>query len=139
MGFHTVAAFLPPGHQTVLLAEGDDLLRDSLARQLRRFGYHVIVATDGPDALAKGLAHLGEVDLVLADDQLPGMPGRDLVRLLRRKQPSLSALLMNGLTGPVLTEPFRDSPPVLLKPFSARELVAAIRVATMPPGLQPAG
>ena len=55
----------------VLLAEDDDMSRSATCQFLRRFGYKVGEATDGPSALRE--ASMGHYDLVILDLGLPGL------------------------------------------------------------------
>ena len=69
----------PPGPR-VLLAEDDADLRRLLAYVLRRAGYAVLEAADGPGALA--LARAARPDVAVLDGRLPGLGGPDVARAL---------------------------------------------------------
>lgn len=66
----------------VLLAEDDDMSRSATSQFLRRFGYKVGEATDGPSAFRE--ASMGHFDLVVLDLGLPGLAGEDVLARLRR-------------------------------------------------------
>jgi CheY-like chemotaxis protein len=70
--------------KTILLAEDDPANRELLRELLQRWGYQVIEASDGADALTKINATLP--DLVLCDIQLPVLDGFGVVQALRKDQ-----------------------------------------------------
>ncbi|HSF02787.1 MAG TPA: response regulator, partial [Solirubrobacterales bacterium] len=63
---------------TLLVADDDPGLRESLERTLTREGYRVVVASDGRAALER--VQGGDVDLVLTDLKMPGLTGLELLR-----------------------------------------------------------
>src|SRR5213078_1310671 len=63
----------PRGHETILVAEDDESIRQLVAGFLRSHGYHVLTATDGHDALALLHEHGSRVDLLLSDVVMPKM------------------------------------------------------------------
>jgi len=65
----------------ILLVEDNEMNRDMLARRLRRYGYEVVAAGDGREAVAVALAQ--PVDLILMDLSLPVLDGWEATRLLK--------------------------------------------------------
>ena len=65
----------------VLIVDDHDEVRKSLARIVRTFGHEVVVAKDGPSALA--LAERFQPDCAILDISMPGMNGIELGRQLR--------------------------------------------------------
>lgn len=65
---------LPGGHEHILVVDDDVATRQALVRLLRKLGYKVVEAPDGPSALAT-LRDLPPVDLILTDLVMPGMSG----------------------------------------------------------------
>jgi DNA-binding response OmpR family regulator len=59
-------------------------------------GMHVFVAHVGTAALQLHRAHRGRLDLVLLDLNMPGLPGDEVYRSLRREEPALPILLSSG-------------------------------------------
>jgi len=84
------------GRETVLLAEDDPTVRDTLARVLEDHGYQVLAAGNGEDALARANAHAGRIDLLVADVVMPRMGGRELADRLGRDRPDLKVLFISG-------------------------------------------
>lgn len=114
---------------TLLLVEDDDLLRPTLAGNLREAGYEVVESSSAEVALA--LLHtLPRLALVVADLVLPGLDGPTLVQRLRLERPGLPAVLMTGddLPGPPLSEVA-----LLTKPIDPQQLQGAVRAALQQP------
>jgi two-component system, cell cycle sensor histidine kinase and response regulator CckA len=82
--------------QTVLLVDDTDSVRDMIERLLTGFGYHVLVARDGAQALEVSDKHQGQIDLLLSDVVMPGIGGPELAIRLRMRRPTLRVLLMSG-------------------------------------------
>ncbi|ART22154.1 DNA-binding response regulator [Corynebacterium striatum] len=110
----------------ILIVEDEESLADPLAFLLRKEGFDVIFAPDGPTALEQFANNT--VDIVLLDLMLPGMSGTDVCKQLR----STSSV-------PVIMVTARDSEidkvvglelgadDYVTKPYSSRELIARIR------------
>jgi two-component system, cell cycle sensor histidine kinase and response regulator CckA len=90
------AAVQPGRGERILVIEDDAAVRRITERILTASGYDVIAAPDGVAAL--GLPGLADVDLVVTDVVMPGMPGPQLVDELRRRRPGLPAIFMSGYT-----------------------------------------
>jgi two-component system chemotaxis response regulator CheY len=69
------------GKKTILAVDDSGSLRQMLVLSLQEAGYGVIEAVDGQDGLAK--AKKQTVDLVLTDQNMPGMDGLSLIKALR--------------------------------------------------------
>lgn len=68
---------------TILVVDDNEMNRDVLSRRLKRQGYQVEVAVDGPAALEKIEAGEPEIDLVLLDVMMPGMSGLEVLEKVR--------------------------------------------------------
>jgi two-component system cell cycle sensor histidine kinase/response regulator CckA len=82
--------------ETILLVDDTDALRDMIERVLVGFGYHLLVARDGAEALTVSDRYHGQIDLLLTDVVMPGIGGPELAIRLRMRRPSLRVLLMSG-------------------------------------------
>jgi len=122
-------AAAPSGSETILVVEDDEDVRDFVEFVLARAGYHVMVAEDGVRALERAAA-TDAIDLLLSDVVMPRLNGHELAARLAGERPALRVLHMSGY--PALAA--RDEAPAragafLQKPFSAEELLAAVRAA----------
>jgi PAS domain S-box-containing protein len=115
-----------PKGATVLIVEDEEALRDMTERIFLRYGYHVITAADGPDALTLAAHHEGEIHLLVTDVVMPKMLGTEVAARLREIRPGIEVLYMSGYAQPVLAPQGRLEPGVALveKPFSEAALLA---------------
>jgi CheY-like chemotaxis protein len=82
------------GHETVLLVEDEELVRQMAVLTLERRGYRVLVAGDGTEAIARAQGHVGDIHVLVADLVMPRISGQELVRVLRQTRPGLRVLHM---------------------------------------------
>ncbi len=68
-----------------LVADDSPVVRDIIAQALRSYGLHVLVASDGEEALALLGTH-ARVDIVVTDIDMPRLDGIGLVRILRSRE-----------------------------------------------------
>ncbi len=119
------------GSESILAVEDDSLVRDLVLRQLTGLGYAVIIARDGPSAMAE-IAKTQRIDLLFTDVVLPGgMSGRDLATRARKLRPELRVLYTSGYTANSIVHHGRLDPGVRLlqKPYTRNDLAKAIRGA----------
>jgi two-component system cell cycle sensor histidine kinase/response regulator CckA len=114
------------GNETILLVEDEEAVRRVARRALEMHGYKIVDAPDGATALA--LAAVNDVDLVLSDVMMPGMPGPTMVEELRRRDPDLLVLFMSGHTEEIIRDGLLDpATPFLAKPFTPMQLAQKVR------------
>ena len=107
----------------VLVVEDEESFSDALSYMLRREGYEVEVAENGPDALIA--FDRSGADLVLLDLMLPGLSGTEVCRELRTrsKVPIIMVTARDTEVDKVVgLELGADD--YVTKPFSSRELIA---------------
>jgi CheY-like chemotaxis protein len=91
-------AEVPRGHGELILVVDDEESVRSLARQaLLMFGYKVIPAGDGAEALELYKRHAAEVALVFTDMMMPVMDGPATIEALRQINPGLKVIAASGL------------------------------------------
>ena len=117
--------------ETVLLVEDEPGVRGLAKRVLTQRGYRVLEAEDGAVALRIAATHVGEIDLVLSDVEMPNLGGRGMVEELKELSPDMRVLFMSGYPKEeVFPEPARARrTPYLQKPFTAEALCNEVRSA----------
>ena len=117
------------GKETILFVEDEDSLRTVIGDSLAGFGYQILTATNGRDALAIASAHDGPIDLLLTDVTMPQMSGPELARTLRIARPGMKIIFISGYAENII-EPFNVNDPgvaLLQKPFTIRVLAAKLK------------
>jgi two-component system cell cycle sensor histidine kinase/response regulator CckA len=132
----TVSGPGPRGHETILLVEDQDSLREMVSEALRLLGYKVLVAPDGEAAIDLARGHVGPLDLLVTDIVMPRLGGFDLARGLLAERPGLRVLYMSGHgTDVVGRHGIREAGlPLLEKPFRTEVLALKVREALDRPG-----
>jgi DNA-binding response OmpR family regulator len=112
---------------SVLLAEDDPSISEPLARALRREGYEVGVAADGPSTIEA--ASGGGVDLILLDIGLPKLDGLEVCRQIRSAGHTIPVLILTARADEVDTVIGLDAgaDDYVTKPFRLAELLARVR------------
>ena len=122
----------PRGTETILVVEDEAAVRAMTALCLRRFGYRVLEAASGPQALEVWQAQGPGIDLLFTDVVMPeGMSGLELAQRLRAEKPSLKAILTSGYNTEMATQgvPTLAGIGYLPKPYPTAALAKAIREA----------
>jgi two-component system cell cycle sensor histidine kinase/response regulator CckA len=116
-----------PTKPVILVVEDDDVVRDLIARVLRRHGYESITA-DGPEQALQIVARSPKFDLLLTDLIMPEMNGVQLAAQILKQRPELRVLYASGhSTSDLVQDAGMDTPHFLTKPFTAQSLIAKIR------------
>ena len=121
----------PPtrAHETVLLVEDDDRVREVVARALRDTGYTVLEARSGALALVHADARKEPIHLVITDLVMPGMNGRELVERWRARHPETRVLFMSGYTDATAHSQggLPEGAAFIQKPFAPSALARSVR------------
>ena len=116
---------LPLDRRRILLVEGNSNLLSNLSLILFRAGaWDVWQAHDAARARELWREHSENIDVVIADENLPDGKGTDLLSEFRFEDPQLSSLLMSD--APAREADQLSSSRILSKPFLERELIAAL-------------
>ena len=128
-GLSATAEARPRGMETILIAEDEEALRESMRDFLRSLGYTVLAASSGPKALALASAHPGPIELLITDVVMPKMSGRELSEMLGSLRPDLKTIYMSGYTDDaVLRHGVQKLGTAFLqKPFSLGALAREVR------------
>jgi two-component system cell cycle sensor histidine kinase/response regulator CckA len=120
---------LEEGTETILLAEDDEILRNTATRLLERLGYQVIAAADGKEALTLLETRHQSIQLVVLDMVMPGLGGGDVYEQAHRRYPHLRFIFTSGYSrGTAHLAPIHTLPSeLLMKPYGVRALAKAVR------------
>jgi nitrogen-specific signal transduction histidine kinase/CheY-like chemotaxis protein len=128
-----VVTAMPPaslsGTETVLVVEDQIEARSVICETLRRRGYTVIEAMNGPDAIVKGRQLEVHIDVMLTDVVMPGMGGRRVAEVIRVTRPALKVVYMSGYTDSAIVDHGILEPGVTFvqKPFATETLLRRVR------------
>jgi PAS domain S-box-containing protein len=128
----------PGAHGVVLLVDDEKNVRTSTKLLLEGFGFEVVAARDGVEAIEVLRTQPARIDVALVDLTMPRMDGIETTQELRRIAPGLPVVLTSGygaahLERPEGAPPQGDAPDaVLAKPYTARQLVAALEGVIRP-------
>jgi PAS domain S-box-containing protein len=116
------------GGDYILLAEDDETTRMLGLDILKEFGYSVIGAIDGVDALERFRELSGRITLVILDVIMPKMNGREVYDAMRRIDPNVRVLFYSGYAREiVISQGGKEAMNYLPKPFTPKELLMKIR------------
>jgi PAS domain S-box-containing protein len=121
---------LVQGTETVLLVEDAVMVRQMSSRVLRLYGYKVIEARDGEDALQHiAQQPVGAIDLLITDLNLPKLSGDVLIGRVKELYPTIKLLLITGYSNRAVEDKgfSAERVPILSKPFSPDVLVTRVR------------
>ncbi len=118
-----------PEPATLLVADDDPGLRESLERTLVREGYTVVLASDGNAALERLQA--GGIDLVLTDLKMPGLTGIEVLRAAKAIAPDVDVILLTafGTVEEAVRAMKEGAYDFLTKPFQRAQVLRLIRQA----------
>lgn len=87
---------LPRGKETILLVDDEEIIRTVSQQTLTKFGYKVILAANGEQALDIYQERQKEIDLLILDMIMPRMDGKATFRALKLINPNIVVLLASG-------------------------------------------
>lgn len=127
-GGRSLLPALPRGHgELVLIIDDEEAIRELAAGVLRASGYRTLLAADGCSGLSRFEEHRPDVCVVLIDIRIPGTDGVQTIRALRRLDPDVRIVALEGIGGR-----FQHSgcPPgadlCLRKPLTAQDLLEGL-------------
>jgi DNA-binding NtrC family response regulator len=78
----------------VLIVDDDPHLLDSMRRTLRREPYTILISQSGEEAL--DILDSTHVDVIISDQNMPGMSGTTLLKFVRKRHPAITRLMLTG-------------------------------------------
>ena len=117
------------GRECILVVDDEDLVRTLAEAVLQRWGYRVLTACDGEEALEVYRRHAAEIDLVLLDYSMPKLTGLQVFQEMQKLDPNLCVIFSSGYTMD------KDSDQLLVagarafipKPYRPDDLIRTVR------------
>jgi PAS domain S-box-containing protein len=131
-GAGAAAVELPRGDgETVLVVDDEASIREITRQTLEAFGYRVLVASDGSEAVALYAQRSEEIAVVLTDMMMPVMDGGSAIQVLVKMNPAIRIIAASGLAASQQALPKTEAGAIhfLLKPYSADTLLQTLRQA----------
>ena len=127
---------LPFANNELILAIDDELaVRKITKLTLESYGYRVLLASDGSEAVSVCAQHKGRIKLVITDTMMRVLDGPATVRALKRIDPSLKFIAVSGMIDAdrMGNANYDQDITFLQKPYTMRKLVTAVSAALHPP------
>jgi CheY-like chemotaxis protein len=117
------------GNETILFAEDNAELRKITKEILAKFGYNVIEAVDGEDAINIYKANKDKIKLLLFDIIMPKINGIDTYNEIRKMSPDIKVLFTSGYTTDIIQQKGikEQDLDIISKPLSPLQLLRKIR------------
>jgi two-component system, cell cycle sensor histidine kinase and response regulator CckA len=121
----------------ILVVDDEAPIREMTRSALEAFGYRVLTAGNGAEAVHRYATHKDDVQLVLTDMMMPVMDGPTMIRALRNMNPQVRVVGSSGLTDEGKADEARQLGVecILSKPYNAETLLIAVAQAIRPNGL----
>jgi CheY-like chemotaxis protein len=122
---------MPRGNgETILIVDDEASILSITGQTLEAYGYRVLTATDGADALGIYVQSRDQIAVVLTDMMMPVMDGAAMVHALKRINPTIKIIAASGLNaeGEVNKATSGGLKHFLIKPYTAEVLLQTIRM-----------
>lgn len=118
------------GFETILLAEDDPDVRKFVGGILNKYGYDVIYAVDGQDAIDKFIENKENIRLILMDMIMPKKNGKEAYEIIRMVQPGMKILYSSGYTSNYIKDRgvSEEAIEIVMKPVNPMVLLQKIRI-----------
>ncbi len=125
----TVETTIPGGTETVLLVDDEDDIRDLGATLINNFGYKVITANDGKEALEIYQREGESISVIILDLIMPVMDGRQCLTEILRVNPNAKVIIASGYSESGLANGVMEAGAkgFVQKPYNMRQLLTTIR------------
>jgi PAS domain S-box-containing protein len=120
---------LPSGTETILLVEDNQALREVAKIFLENYGYKVLEAINGEDAVQVFSENSSGIELIVTDMILPKMHGNEVYKKIKIIKPDIKCLFMSGYSNDIIEKRgvFNEGIKFISKPFSPYDLLKKVR------------
>ncbi|MEW5745120.1 MAG: ATP-binding protein [Nitrospirota bacterium] len=117
------------GTETILIAEDEEAVREFFKDVLQGFGYSVLCAADGVEAIRLYDEQKDRIDMVILDVVMPGRNGKEVFDHMRASDPAVKVLFMSGYTQDILTSRgvYEGGLEFISKPFEIGPMMKKVR------------
>jgi len=114
---------------TILVADDDPSVRELSEKALGMFGYTVITAEDGDEAIRKFQENKDTIDLVVLDIIMPKMNGKEVSEKVKEIRPDMKTIFISGYPADFITSRgmLEEKIELIEKPFNPRTLLRKVR------------
>ena len=113
------------GSETILIIDDEEMVRSTARQMLEIRGYEVFVASDGNEGIEMVRELADRVDVVLLDQSMPKLSGRDVLPEIRRISRDIKVVIFTGFA--VDLSEFEGAHELIRKPFSLAGLTSKVR------------
>jgi CheY-like chemotaxis protein len=126
-----IQEFVQPSQAAVLIVEDENVLRQAVAKILRKNNFQVLEAADGSSAINLLRAAADKIDLLLLDVTIPGASSTEVIAEAARSRPDIRVILTSAYSQEMLAESMTASQVrgFIRKPFQVADLVQKLRRA----------
>ena len=117
---------MPSGEETILIVDDEDVVRAVASAILNRHGYRTVGAASGEEAIAALERTQGDIDCVLLDLAMPGMSGREVLRVIQNNWPDLPVLMCSGYLSTDIPMDPTGADREIGKPYTSRQLLTEV-------------
>jgi CheY-like chemotaxis protein len=120
---------LPGGNERILCVDDEKAVVDTIQSMLERLGYKVTARTSSMETLETFRNDPKKFDLVITDQTMPNMAGKELAKELRSIRPDISIILCTGFSDQINEERAKEKgiSAFVMKPIVMRQFAQTIR------------
>lgn len=117
------------GTETVLIAEDNEAVRQATREILQNYGYDVIEARDGEEAVTRFKEHKDRIQLLILDVVMPKKNGKETLEEIKTIKPDVKALYISGYTADIIHQKgiLEDGLNYIAKPIKSLHLLKKVR------------
>ena len=117
------------GSETILVAEDDGALRKLFSTVLQAYGYKVILAKDGEEAIRRFMDNKDKIQLVMLDMIMPKKSGKEVYDKIKQMRPDIKTLFSSGYSADRIDKDsmHKGGFDFIMKPASPKDLLKKIR------------